>query len=330
MVLLYQHKRTKLFTDKDGDGVIEIFENVDSNEVLSENHYYPFGMDMNGAWMSNQGRGTDYKYNGKELNQDFGLDWYDYGARCYDASIGRFTGVDPIAEQYAHVTTYNYAENEPVGHIDLWGLQKADPPGANSPNNTKVKPKKITGADIISFLIWTWEARAREGVQGDSPGEAGYRDPTKKEDDKKSNLDKTQPKQDSNQNDEDEDDLPIYVVPESITPEIYKNTVKALTVDGQPSILTYMGTGPGMRKKKRKQRYEAVKEKRKENTDRTKSVDEYPYASTLEGGAGATTRIVPVSEQNDQKVLLNRFYRTELKYRKGARFRVVPVPKKKP
>jgi hypothetical protein len=39
--------------------------------------------------------------------------------------LGRFTGVDPISDQYPHVSVYNYAENEPVGHIDLWGLQKA-------------------------------------------------------------------------------------------------------------------------------------------------------------------------------------------------------------
>ena len=52
-----------------------------------------------------------------------GLNWSDYGARWYMPELGRFTGVDPIAAQYAHVSTYNYAENEPVGHIDLWGLQ---------------------------------------------------------------------------------------------------------------------------------------------------------------------------------------------------------------
>ncbi len=38
--------------------------------------------------------------------------------------IGRFAGVDPIAAQFPHVSVFNYAENEPVGHIDLWGLQK--------------------------------------------------------------------------------------------------------------------------------------------------------------------------------------------------------------
>ena len=32
--------------------------------------------------------------------------------------------MDPIADEFAWVNTYNYAENEPVAHIDLHGLQK--------------------------------------------------------------------------------------------------------------------------------------------------------------------------------------------------------------
>ena len=32
--------------------------------------------------------------------------------------------MDPIAEQFAFVSVYNYAENEPISNIDLWGLQK--------------------------------------------------------------------------------------------------------------------------------------------------------------------------------------------------------------
>lgn len=49
---------------------------------------------------------------------------YAYGYRYYDPAIGRFTGVDPIADKFPHVSTYNYAENEPIANIDLHGLQK--------------------------------------------------------------------------------------------------------------------------------------------------------------------------------------------------------------
>jgi RHS repeat-associated protein len=63
-------------------------------------------------------------YNGKELHSDFGLGMYAYGARYFDPSIGRFIGVDPISDEFPFVTTFNYAENEPIANIDLHGLQK--------------------------------------------------------------------------------------------------------------------------------------------------------------------------------------------------------------
>ena len=37
-------------------------------------------------------------------------------------------GGDPIAAEFAHVSGYNYAENDPVASVDLWGLQEAEPP----------------------------------------------------------------------------------------------------------------------------------------------------------------------------------------------------------
>jgi len=112
------------FTDRDNDGTIEVSSDPEVNEVLQENHYYPFGMAMDGQWMANPGREDKYQYNGKELHDDFGLGWYAYGARFYDPVIARFTGVDPIADRFPWVSTYNYAENEPIANIDLHGLQK--------------------------------------------------------------------------------------------------------------------------------------------------------------------------------------------------------------
>jgi RHS repeat-associated protein len=64
-----------------------------------------------------------YLYNGKELQDDLGLGWYDYGARFYNPVLGRFTGVDPISDKFSHLSPYNYASNDPVLKTDLWGLQ---------------------------------------------------------------------------------------------------------------------------------------------------------------------------------------------------------------
>jgi RHS repeat-associated protein len=116
------------FEDRDYDGELGEDDGLPSSDILVRNHYYSFGMLQDNTWqgISPGGRAQlRYKYNGKELHKGSRL--LDYGFRYYDPGIGRFTGVDPIADQYPHVTVYNYAENEPIGHIDLWGLQKEVP-----------------------------------------------------------------------------------------------------------------------------------------------------------------------------------------------------------
>jgi RHS repeat-associated protein len=62
-----------------------------------------------------------YLYNGKELQTDLDLDWYDYGARMYDAAVGRFFTQDRFSEKYLDFSPYQYAANNPIIYIDVNG-----------------------------------------------------------------------------------------------------------------------------------------------------------------------------------------------------------------
>ena len=87
-----------------------------SGTVQETNHYYPFG----GVFAST-GNVQPYKYNGKELDTKKGLNWYDYGARHYDAMLGRFMIQDRFAEKYSSLSPYQYGANNPTSNIDVNG-----------------------------------------------------------------------------------------------------------------------------------------------------------------------------------------------------------------
>ena len=87
-----------------------------SGTVEETNHYYPFG-----GVFGTTGNTQPYKYNGKELDTKKGLNWYDYGARHYDAALGRFTTNDRFAEKYYSMSPYQYVANNPVNNIDVNG-----------------------------------------------------------------------------------------------------------------------------------------------------------------------------------------------------------------
>ncbi|WP_317236309.1 MULTISPECIES: RHS repeat-associated core domain-containing protein [Flavobacterium] len=94
-----------------------------TSSILEENHYYPFGLKHSGYNINNSQPNYAYKYNGKELQSELGLDLYDYGARNYDPALGRWMNIDPLAENSRRWTPYNYAYNNPMYFDDPDGMQ---------------------------------------------------------------------------------------------------------------------------------------------------------------------------------------------------------------
>ncbi|MBO9584401.1 MAG: RHS repeat-associated core domain-containing protein [Flavobacterium sp.] len=52
------------------------------------------------------------------MQDELGLNFYDYGARNYDPALGRWMNMDPKAEKYVNLSPYNYVANNPMIHID--------------------------------------------------------------------------------------------------------------------------------------------------------------------------------------------------------------------
>jgi RHS repeat-associated protein len=67
-----------------------------------ENHsgFYPIGMRLAGL-STNSGNDNKHLYNNKELEDDFDLHWYHYGARYYDPQLGRWHAVELVVMQVA-------------------------------------------------------------------------------------------------------------------------------------------------------------------------------------------------------------------------------------
>ncbi len=87
-----------------------------NTKVLDENHYYPFGLTISADAMNTTKQ--PHKYNGKELETSFDLQTYEYGARQYNSQIGRWNGIDPLADEYYGHSPFAYVANNPVKFID--------------------------------------------------------------------------------------------------------------------------------------------------------------------------------------------------------------------
>ena len=110
------------YTDINNNGAIEA-----STEIVEENNYYPFGLKHKGynnvTSANSNSVASKFQYNGKELQDELGLNWYDYGARNYDASLGRWMSIDPLSELYDDNSSYAYVLNNPILYVDPDGMK---------------------------------------------------------------------------------------------------------------------------------------------------------------------------------------------------------------
>jgi len=94
--------------------------------IKEESNYYPFGLKQEGYNIVKTGVENKYKYNGKELQDELGLNMYDYGARNYDPALGRWMNIDPLAEKMRRFSPYNYGFDDPIRFIDPDGMAPYD------------------------------------------------------------------------------------------------------------------------------------------------------------------------------------------------------------
>jgi RHS repeat-associated protein len=105
-----------------------VIDDEQDAQVYQNNSYSPFGLTVFGAGpglsVPDAKKYNDRYYNGKEEQDVVG--WYDFGARMYNAELGRWMCIDPMAEKYLNLSCYGFNNNNPIRFIDLDGRQFDD------------------------------------------------------------------------------------------------------------------------------------------------------------------------------------------------------------
>ncbi|MGY3214529.1 DUF6443 domain-containing protein [Mucilaginibacter sp. HD30] len=126
-------KAEYVITDNQGNARVSFENNSGTAKVVQENSYYAFGLIMPNSPVSTPTSPNRNLYNGgSEWQNDYAdlPDYYQTFYRNYDAALGRWTGVDPMAEMAESLTGYNYSDNnpamfnDPMGDMTLAQLQR--------------------------------------------------------------------------------------------------------------------------------------------------------------------------------------------------------------
>ena len=135
------------YTDHLGNIRVSYTKNPQNGKlkILDENHYYPFGLKHERYLPLEKWKFiidqqdlektklkvalTDeykYKYNGKEWQDELGLNIYDFEARGYDPAFIRTLTMDPLAETFHSQSPYSFFNNNPIRYADPTGMKGED------------------------------------------------------------------------------------------------------------------------------------------------------------------------------------------------------------
>ena len=80
-------------------------------------------MDLNGGYEHKDNSAEyRYKFNGKEDQGMFGVDYLDYGARLYDPYIASWISPDPLSRKHPNISPYVFCNSNPVNFVDPDGM----------------------------------------------------------------------------------------------------------------------------------------------------------------------------------------------------------------
>jgi|GEM_PF-2395449 len=129
--------------------------------TLSATHYYPYGLVHSGEFISGEAAANNYKFQGKEWQNESNFGTYDFGARMYDPAVGRWFSTDP---QNQFDSSYLAFANNPVTRIDPTG---------------EVVPVIVAGAILGAFVgastyammsfqtnSWSWKDFGKSVAKG--------------------------------------------------------------------------------------------------------------------------------------------------------------------